>query len=466
MSFRTFFLIIIYLHLHPIYSKIHFVFTMMRHGARAPSTSGTDIFGEHWNGPYELTEVGLRQQYLLGVRNRMKYGTLLSEKYVSNEVYAVSSDLNRTLLSASAHLQGLYQPLNGNSLHSEQLKKAIPPVSDIDLTDHIKTLEMNTMGLGIQIVPVHVFPERDKLVSFKKNCQNYEKILEENSKSDPIANNIKDFNERYKDELLKILHINDKDYFMKHKNIVSFCHSFISDYIDSKELRIFNNSNIDLAELAQKAYDTLLIDNYDYWAGNKDFNKAYSSPVLKEISHWTKIKVDELIKSFYSELSSPNYVLYSLHDYDLSSLLEILKEIFNLSASLKIYPSFSSSITFELHSNDNKELNELKMEDFIVKSNFNDGLILEVSFKEFKEKIEKQAFSESQIAQICNNSSLNQTNASDNNSNPDIIQSNINYYAVFACVFGLISLFEFIIILRKYKPPRVISTVTEFLEQS
>lgn len=462
MSFRTFFIIIICLYLHPIHSKTYFVFTMMRHGARSPSTKGTDIFGEKWDGSYELTEVGLRQQYLLGIRNRIKYSNLLSEKYSSNEVYAVSSDLNRTLLSVSAHLQGLYQPLSNYPLHSDQIKNAIPPVSDIDLTKQIQMLEMNSIGLGIQVVPVHVFPEKDKLVSFKKNCNNYEQILNENSKSDVIVNNIKDFNERYRDELLKLLHIDDNDYFMKHKNIVSFCHSFIIDYIESKELRVFYNSNIDLDELVQKAYDTLLIDNYDYWGGNINLMKAYSSSALNEINNWIQLKIEELTSATHDSLS-PNYVLYSLHDYDLSSLLEILKDIFHLPLSLRIYPSFSSSITFELNSiHDNKQSNQFKIENFVVKISFNDLTILEVPFEQFKEQIKQETFTQSQISQICNNDPSFQYNIN-NNSNNNISQFNINYYAIFTCVFGLISLLEFIIILRKYKIQRVTSTSTELL---
>ena len=72
-------------------SQILFVFEHIRHGARGPwkdldLTTYTDIFGEYWQGLGELTPSGIRQHYLLGVRNRKKYNTFISEYYNPNEI--------------------------------------------------------------------------------------------------------------------------------------------------------------------------------------------------------------------------------------------------------------------------------------------------------------------------------------------------------------------------------------------
>ena len=65
MSFATF------LPQFIIFVVIHF-----RHGARAPqkiSDSYIDLVGEKWENPGELTGVGQRIHYILGLRNRKRY---------------------------------------------------------------------------------------------------------------------------------------------------------------------------------------------------------------------------------------------------------------------------------------------------------------------------------------------------------------------------------------------------------
>jgi acid phosphatase/lysosomal acid phosphatase/prostatic aicd phosphatase len=50
-------------------------------------------------------------EYLLGLRNRKKYiekEKFLSEKFDAHEILIYSSNLNRTMLSASSQLQGLF----------------------------------------------------------------------------------------------------------------------------------------------------------------------------------------------------------------------------------------------------------------------------------------------------------------------------------------------------------------------
>ena len=56
--------------------RLVFLYTHFRHGARAPQRIGDnfyDMLGEFWNTPGELTGVGQRMQYILGLRNREKY---------------------------------------------------------------------------------------------------------------------------------------------------------------------------------------------------------------------------------------------------------------------------------------------------------------------------------------------------------------------------------------------------------
>ena len=62
-----------------IKSEIIFVFEHFRHGARGPGfglinpvevRELTDMYGIVWDNNGELTDIGMRMEYILGVRNR------------------------------------------------------------------------------------------------------------------------------------------------------------------------------------------------------------------------------------------------------------------------------------------------------------------------------------------------------------------------------------------------------------
>ena len=81
----------------------------------------------------ELTGMGQRMHYLLDIRNRMRYiekEKFLSEKFDAHEILIYSSNLNRTMLSVSSQLQGLYPQSSkkGEILTEAQEKAAVPQV--------------------------------------------------------------------------------------------------------------------------------------------------------------------------------------------------------------------------------------------------------------------------------------------------------------------------------------------------
>ena len=49
--------------------------------------------------------------YLLGASMKKKYKDFLSEQFNPNEIFTISTDVNRTILSSYAHLQGMYNNL-------------------------------------------------------------------------------------------------------------------------------------------------------------------------------------------------------------------------------------------------------------------------------------------------------------------------------------------------------------------
>jgi lysosomal acid phosphatase len=60
-----------------------------------------------------VTPNGLKQSYDLGVYIKNYYKSFLDPVYSSYNLYARSTDWDRTLLSAETFLAGVYQPMNG-----------------------------------------------------------------------------------------------------------------------------------------------------------------------------------------------------------------------------------------------------------------------------------------------------------------------------------------------------------------
>ena len=91
--------------------KLLFVWEHFRHGARGPyiavdPKTNLDFIGIKWNGMGELTPLGMRMLYLLGISYKKKYSNFLSEKYNPNELYITSTNVNRTIISVYSFLKG------------------------------------------------------------------------------------------------------------------------------------------------------------------------------------------------------------------------------------------------------------------------------------------------------------------------------------------------------------------------
>ena len=116
-------------------------------------------------------------------------------------------------------------------------------------------------------------------------------------------------------------------------------------------------------------------------------------------------------------------IIYSLHDYDITSLIVTIQDMFSLE-QIRFYPSYSSSLTFELHNDDNI---------FTVKAYFNDNTFFEIGYEQFNQIISSKAYSQKQYNILC-----------------QIDDGSINYFAFFTFVFGIIAVLEFFFIYRKH----------------
>ncbi|OXU18976.1 hypothetical protein TSAR_000201 [Trichomalopsis sarcophagae] len=130
--------------------KVIFANVLFRHGDRTPiDPYPNDPYRDEakWPVPFgQLTNIGKHQHLVLGQWLRNRYAHLLPQRYSLYDIYVMSTDVDRCLMSAEANLAGLYPP-NGDQMWD--IQSWMP-------------------------IPVHTIPEaEDGLLSGKKYCDRY-----------------------------------------------------------------------------------------------------------------------------------------------------------------------------------------------------------------------------------------------------------------------------------------------------
>lgn len=141
--------------------KLHFVFELTRHGARAPSNEaeGYSISAGM------LTPQGMRQRYLLGAYNRKRYVEdyqLIDVEQGPEQVVMMSTLVNRTMVSGYSELMGMFPPQSKQSeeLTSAQVKAVqsdgagAPPFKVRDQSQLNKALGSNPLPEGFTQLPI------------------------------------------------------------------------------------------------------------------------------------------------------------------------------------------------------------------------------------------------------------------------------------------------------------------------
>lgn len=149
-------------------SELHFVQEVVRHGARAPSSSSTGF--EVFAG--ELTASGMRQRYLLGHFNRERYVNKYEFLNYKEELYVQTTSYDRTFQSGFSELMGLFPPgtLSADELLSEaQLSgletesRGMPPMSIRNAQSINLDLGTNPLPNGFVSIPIFNFNNKPML---------------------------------------------------------------------------------------------------------------------------------------------------------------------------------------------------------------------------------------------------------------------------------------------------------------
>ena len=366
--------------------QLLFVFSIFRHGARSEKK---DIFNVTWKAGSELTSVGMRQHFLLGYKNRIKYiekQKFLSETFNPREIQIYATAKNRTIQSALAQMQGLYPPSTGFSLTSLQEINALPPISNTSsYSSELLLLSNFSLPGKMSLVPVFVFysPENFFNLWKEKQCVGLEGMGKKNKKRKEVKKMMKKLNESYGEEILKIIGKDrgiESGFWFKYKKAWTVLDTIVSEYWEGvnmdKILQVLKLKSID--KLLNDSYKFMELDTLGNGLNNDSDACIYGmSPIFNRIIKYMDIKIskDRSGERNYTNYDLPKYLLYSAHDTSCGAFMGFMRIVFGTEMR---YMYFASEI--------NLEICEEKGE-YFVKYLINDELIMEFKYEEFRQGV-------------------------------------------------------------------------------
>lgn len=380
-------------------------FEMFRHGARSPSSldsNNIDIFGNEWEGKGELTPVGMRMHYLLGFRNRKIYGERMNiDKFDTNEIYIISTDLNRTIESAYSQMTGFFPPGTGETLSSEQIKTALPPfIEPFNFTSEITRLGNNVLPDLSNVFPIDIFNRRehDFDLQYHKSCKGVDVEWKKRNENPIFLNFTNNLQKNYGQKIFNIINKNSSEFDLNnYDNIFNLFDSFMSGYTDGRDLSKIEDNGIPMADFKSLAEEFLYIDIYHFAVPNNYTGLMANSPLMKKVlkNMESRISIDtESNTDNYSE-KNPKMYIVSAHDTNIGSFMVFMDQVFNCGNLLA--PTYAASVYLELES-DSEKVGDDK---WSVNLLFNEKKVFSILFKEFKEKLNSKFISEKEINSFC-----------------------------------------------------------------
>ena len=400
--------------------KIIFAWQMHRHGARAPYLgvqNGVDVYKENWTQIEELSEVGKRMLYLLGVKVRKRYideFELLSKNYDPQEIYIRSTDVNRTIESIESFLQGLYPSGTGPTIEDKILNNTnvtYPPnkkykESFENITNEYDLNNNNwALPFGMSVLPVHLFykPAHEFGLYDPNVCPGHKEINMEQK----IRTEVIDFGH----SLLK-----NFTFFPKLENVDESNITFMEDYwtiykymdgfvCDDTDQRRFDymrktfSFDEEKKELLKNASDIFLKMDYfgtNYPEGHDEIPIMANSYTMHSLVNW----MEEAIKGIENNTKYIKYVIFSAHDSSIGALEHFMKYAFNI---IPQYAKFAETRFFELYINNQKEkrVRYLKGDKTTIK---------DMTFDEFRKAINEKTWSDEKVAEFCHFEKKNDNN--------------------------------------------------------
>lgn len=436
--------------------KLVFVLTHFRHGARAPQKYYNDklhldFIKEKWDRPGELTGVGQRMHYLLGLRNRERYVDkyrFLSPKFDPHEILIYSTKFNRTLLSAASQLQGLYPVETGELLITDKQKELAVPMVNLSSEIITKQEDLDTQNFAlpnqISLAPIRMINDNERkaiIYDIPKCLFRRDEMREKNfANLKSLQDIVNRFNTEYADKIKKMY--DNKDKYDIHF-IDNFCDAFVAGTTEDKEMKEIRETDVDMDNLIYYCIDFNTLNFRDWISGDKERTLATmeSSKLMREFIYYMNQRVEADIKgtNITAELqdySRPKMLMISGHDTTVSAVQMFFTKIFgnNDAESFYNYPKFAAQIAFEIVVDENKE-NKTR-DDYLFKYYFNDDLILNMTIDEFINKVEPELWTDKQIDEYCH---FDEEEKEEKKEETSEVEKERNLYFILMIVFSCLS---------------------------
>ncbi|VBB34372.1 unnamed protein product [Acanthocheilonema viteae] len=290
---------------------------MWRHGDRTPiillpNDAANDE--ESWEiGLGELTVDGIWQAYHLGKFLRQRYDGFLNETFKTSEIYVRSTDINRTLMTANAVLQGLYP----QTYHNDKLSSSV-----------------------WHPIPVHTVRAEDDKQLLQQDCPRVKEELQQVLKTEAIQDMLK-LNEKF------------LRYIGKHMNVKSGYFNLENIWLvyDSLKVITYHKDKHQFPNWVNETVWNKISEMYNLWG-----QYQYNTDLLKRLQGgelWKEIfaRLNDLMTE-HSVWKQKMYA-YSAHDDTLAVLLNMF------GIELTTYPPYTALILLETHWIDNQFILQL-----------------------------------------------------------------------------------------------------------
>ena len=439
-----------------INSTLRWTFGLINHGARSPhknlDENFKDFSGHSWIGLNELTGVGLRQSFLVGYRDRLRYieeKRLISEEYDPREILVYASENNRTLMSANALLHGLYPPGTGPTIDPSLVDRAVPPVNSSYYEvekDRLDQCDYTALPDKMNLIPVHINFAHEYFTQYEssKKCPRLKKKEEDNQKREEVNSLLKNAESKYKN-LEKIFNTQKdlKDYEFAYTffdTLYCLYHEAEEEFDAIIEKLDMTGKKNEVIKDCQNFLEFNTVGNNTHDKDNDiDFIDYLVSPLFHKILHFMELVIekDKNGEIDYKGYDLPRYYLISAVANTCGSFMAFMNKNFKTKIN---FIDFATNIHLELYLED-KENGTISESDYRVEYYFNDEFLLSIPFVDFKKAIGELKYNQTEVKNFCN----------EEMEDMDMVQ---NWYIIWAFVglgIILILLVAIIIVIRKRK---------------
>ena len=296
------------------------------HISTVGGSNPSSIAGTWFEKPGALTQVGMRQQYLLGRQLRQRYVEdyqLISDQFNQQHVTFRAAYSTRTAASMSAYAfaAGLYMAGTGYSLNDVQISKAVPPVNFTDYTRYQKELDDAALLHYFASLPVKtitVEPNYD--LEAATLCPNLKKLAEDyRNGNDSLKRKVEEREQQYKSKLYPALAkavgkqgdsmdwaLECRDYIMAAKHLAHDLPYKLTD----EELKLMD-----------ELYET---KKYLDFFGDIKVARIVSSGLLAELLDFVNTTLPLTKDQFQSVPKNTAMISYTLDDWNLLGFLRLL----------------------------------------------------------------------------------------------------------------------------------------------